>query len=139
MVSKSQNIFFVAPSEIVDPTTVTDTEGYEDYYVVAQRKYYDPNDVVNALEANKTNISVGDVYDTTQSAYANRLVGTGSVFGTKYLAKGSSVSLTPGSGMVGAYMPPVLKEIYTEGNNANQKSVTLAYVFGMKKLVIRIR
>ena len=132
---KSEHIF-VAPSAIVDPTTVTDTESYEDYYVVAQRKYYDPNDVVSALDANKTNIFVGDVYDTTQTAYANRLLGTGSIFGTKYLAKGSSVSLTPGSGMVGAYMPPVLKELYTEENNTNQKSVTLAYVFGMKKLVI---
>ena len=88
------------------------------------------------MDHNKTNIFVGDVYDTTQTAYANRLLGTGSIFGTKYLAKGSSVSLTPGSGMVGAYMPPVLKELYTEENNTNQKSVTLAYVFGMKKLVI---
>ena len=76
---------------------------------------------------------VGDVYDTTQTAYANRLLGTGSIFGTKYLAKGSSVSLTPGSGMVGAYMPPVLKELYTEENNTNQKSVTLAYCFGNEK------
>lgn len=128
---------FVDPSAIVDPTTVSDAKGYEDYYVVAQRKYYNPNDVVTALKPNKLTLSVSSgCYDTTQSAYENRLVGVGNVFGTIYLAKDSTVSVTPEDGMVGAYMPPSLAQIYPETNTAKQTSVTLAYVFGIKKLVI---
>lgn len=134
---KAEHIF-VKPDAIVDPTTVSADKAadYEDYYVVAQRKFYKASDVVTSTTTNKQTISVSDVYETTQSAYENRMVGVGKLFGSIYLAKDSKVSLTQSAGMVGAYMSPVLKELYTEPKTENQYNVKLAYVFGMKKLVI---
>ncbi|MGN1206493.1 MAG: leucine-rich repeat protein [Eubacterium sp.] len=134
---KSEHIF-VDPSDIMDPVEETgSTEDCEEYYVVAQKKYYNPKDVVDSTVTSGTithNI-YETLYETTQTAYENRFVGTGSAHTKLQLLNTSVIFLLPTTGYVGVYMPPKAKDLgVTEKDN--KKTVTLNYVFGMKKLTI---
>ena len=137
---KTEHVF-VNPADIKEPSKISQSDtGYEEYYVLAQRKYYDPLDVVDLSEKSRDIYQTCDsFYETTQSDYGNRFVNIGTPYETLYLKKGSSVSLLPADGSDSALMTPSAKELgvdQTTNETTNQTTVTLNYIFGMKQLIL---
>lgn len=139
--NKNSEHIFVAPANIVDANSVAEEEyeNYEEYYVVAQMKYYDPNtEVTSTTSGAKNYTAYPTFYNTTQNEYQDRFYGQSSISKTIYLDRESTISLIPDTGLTGVFMPPKMEDLGISDNsdNKNTASAKLSYVFGVQKLII---